>query len=386
MTRMQSLRGLPVVFLLLASLILVNLVPVWANTDTTGGSANVGLRGSSPVYGFPITITASGTLQSIGVNWADTTAGNVRVALYTPGSNKPASLLVDSGTVPITTTAGWQDVSVSAVSVTAGNYWVAIQISVAKNVYTTAASRSYYYLAGGFGPFDSTWSATSNQDSQDQWNMRVTYSTGPPPPPPSDFTISASQPSQTVGASSTASYTLNIQYSSTLSTTVNLAITAGCPTGVTCAVSPNSITGSTSVTLSVPTLLTTPSGTTSVTVTASSTSPVLSHTVTVQLTVNGPASFPITVHSGATQVVVTISWTGTGTAPVTLVGPGGSPTLSESGAAVYDRTSIPTGSSTPTYIHRVTFTLSPSPPSTQTWTVLISIAVPSGYTVTIEVS
>ena len=382
---------MPVVFLLLASLMLVNLVPVRAqtNTDTTGGATGTAARGAEPVYGFPITITESGTLQSIGVNWADTAAGNVRVALYTPGSNTPASLLVDSGTVPITTATGWQDVSVSslpAVSVTPGSYWVAIQISVVKIVYTIPASRSYYYPAGGFGPFANPWPANSNQDTEDQWNMRVTYSTGPPPPPPSDFTISASQTSQTVGASSTASYTLNIQYSTTLSATVNLAVTAGCPTGVTCTVSPNSITGSTSVTLSVPTLLTTPSGTTSVTVTASSTSPVLSHTVTVQLTVNGPASFPITVHSGATQVVVTISWTGTGTAPVTLVGPGGSPTLSESGAAVYDRTSIPTGSSTPTYIHRVTFTLSPSPSSTQTWTVLISIAVPSGYTVTIEVS
>src|SRR5208282_2896982 len=228
---MQRLRGLPVVFLLLALLILVNLVPVWAqttNTDTTGGATGAGPRGAGPAYGFPITITESGTLQSIGVNWADSAAGNVRVALYTPGSNKPASLLVDSGTVPITTIAGWQDVSVSSLPT----------VSVTPGI--------YYYLAGGFGPFNPTWSANSNQDTQDQWNMRVTYSTGPPPPPPSDFTISASQTSQTVGASSTASYTLNIQYSSTLSATVNLAVTAGCPAGVTCMVSPNSVTGSTS--------------------------------------------------------------------------------------------------------------------------------------------
>src|SRR5208282_4591788 len=92
LTRMQRLRGLPVVFLLLALLILVNLVPVWAqttNTDTTGGATGAGPRGAGPAYGFPITITESGTLQSIGVNWADSAAGNVRVALYTPGSNKP---------------------------------------------------------------------------------------------------------------------------------------------------------------------------------------------------------------------------------------------------------------------------------------------------------
>src|SRR5208282_5599200 len=149
------------------------LVPVWAqttNTDTTGGATGAGPRGAGPAYGFPITITESGTLQSIGVNWADSAAGNVRVALYTPGSNKPASLLVDSGTVPITTTTGWQDISVSAISVTAGSYWVAIQISVVKTIYTIPASRSYYYLVGGFGPFDPTWSGSSSQDSNDQWN------------------------------------------------------------------------------------------------------------------------------------------------------------------------------------------------------------------------
>lgn len=96
----------------------------------------------------------------------------------------------------------------------------------------------------------------------------------------------------------------------------------------------------------------------------------------------GPSTYNFNVHSGATQVVVTVSWTGPpGTASVTIAGPGGTPTLSESGAVVYDRVSYITGSSTPTNIHRVTFTLS-SPP-TGTWTAGVSQA---GATVTIEVS
>jgi hypothetical protein len=136
------------------------------------------------------------------------------------------------------------------------------------------------------------------------------------------------------------------------------------------------------VTLSVPTLITTPGGTTTITVTASSTSPVLSHSVSVQLTVNS-SGYSVNVHAGATQVIVTVSWTGSGAASVTLAGPGGSPTLSESAAVVYDRVTYVSGSSTPTNIHRATFTIT-APTSPQTWTVLISLS--GSYSVTIEVS
>jgi hypothetical protein len=95
-----------------------------------------------------------------------------------------------------------------------------------------------------------------------------------------------------------------------------------------------------------------------------------------------PSTYSFNVRTGATQVVVTASWTGTsGTASVTIAGPGGTPTLSESGAVIYDRVSYVSGSSTPTYIHRVTFTLT-SPP-TGTWTASVS---QTSATVTIEVS
>jgi hypothetical protein len=90
------------------------------------------------------------------------------------------------------------------------------------------------------------------------------------------------------------------------------------------------------------------------------------------------------VHAGATQVIVTVTWTGTGSASVQIMGPGGTPTLSESGAIIYDRITFTSGSSTPTNIHRVTFTLNPSPPSAQTWTVLVTSS--ASYTVTVEIS
>lgn len=202
---------------------------------------------------------------------------------------------------------------------------------------------------------------------------------GPPPPPASDFTITATPSSQSIGAGATASSTLNLAAGGGFSGTVTLAVTSGCPSGVTCTVSPTSIsTYPNSATLTVPTLITT-SGTFPVLVTGTSGS--LTHTATFTVTVGTASSYNFNVRTGATQVVVTVSWTGTGTASVTIAGPGGTPTLSESGAVVYDRISYVSGSSTPTNIHRVTFTLS-SPP-TGTWTAYVS---QSGATVTIEVS
>ena len=365
--------------MLLMSLIVIDFVPVWAGSDTTGGTSVSSIPSIGYVYAFPISVSGSGTVQSIGVNWAGTQTGNVIVALYSAGSSRPASLLTQSASTAMSLSAGWQDIPVTSYSVSATGYWLAIELSVGRTIYYAPGARAYY--ARAFGSFDSTWSSGSGGDAAAQWNMRITYTTGPPP---SDFTITASTGSQTVGAGATATYSLSIQFGSSLSTTVDLGVTSGCPTGVTCTFSPPSVTGSSTVTLSVPTLPTTPGGTTTITVTATSTSPALSHTVQVQLTVNPPGSYPVYVYAGASKVTVTVTWSGSGTAAIYLAGPGGSPTLSESGAVIYDRVVYVSGSSTPTYIHRVTFTLPSPPTSTQTWNALVSLT--GSYTVTIEVN
>jgi len=93
--------------------------------------------------------------------------------------------------------------------------------------------------------------------------------------------------------------------------------------------------------------------------------------------------YTFNVHAGATQIVVTVSWTGTGTASVQILGPGGT-ILSESAAVIYDRVTYTGGSTTPTNIHRVTFALTSSPTSAQTWTALVTLS--ANYTVTIEVN
>jgi hypothetical protein len=291
-------RRLFAVVLLVFLPVLVTVIQqpfVSATTDTTGGTGSTADEWSGLAFAFPVTITGSGVVSTIGINFAGTQAGNVMVALYSAGSSKPAGLLTQSVSTVMSTTSGWQDVPVAAYTVSPGSYWLALELSVHKGVYRQLGlARSDYSKL--FGSFDSTWSASSRQDTCCQENMRITY-----------------------GATTTASTSSTTSTSSTVST--------------------------------------------------------------------GPASYPFNVKAGTTQVVVTVSWTGSGTASVTIQGPGGIPTMTEAGGMVYDRTTIIVvgGSATSTFIHRVTFTLSPSPSSPETWTVTVTIGT-STYNVNVEVS
>jgi len=364
---------------------------VLADAVTIGGTSSTSHAGPGYVIASPITLPEC-NVQSIGVNWAATGPCDIRVALYSAGTGKPASLKVESATTAATSSIGWQDITVTETPVSSGTYWIALQVSTMKQLYYASGSRSFYQKS--YGSFDSSWTSSSYQDSVVQFNMRVTYSSGPPPPPPSDFAISASPTSQSVGAGSSTSYTLTLTASSTYSGTVTLSVTSGLPSGATPTFTPTSVTLASSETktdtLSISTSITTPGGTSSIVVTAADGTK--THTVTVSLTVTAPASYSFNVKASATQIVVTLtySWSGSGSPPsgsITIAGPGGTPTLSESGAVVYDRTSITVSGSTSTYsiIHRATFTVS-GIGSAQTWTALISLAGVSSYNVAIEVS
>jgi len=161
------------------TLYLGQVAPVNADImDTTGGTTGTGLPAAGFAYAFPITVSGSGPLVSIGVNWAGTEAGNVRVALYSAGVSKPSTLLAESGSTAMSGTYGWQDIPVTGVSLSAGTYWVAVQISASRRVYYQPGSRSYYSKT--YGAFDATWSGSSTQDSAAQWNMRVSYQGVPP--------------------------------------------------------------------------------------------------------------------------------------------------------------------------------------------------------------
>ncbi|MGA2785558.1 MAG: hypothetical protein ABSF09_12750 [Candidatus Bathyarchaeia archaeon] len=144
--------------------------------DITGGTASIAIGKSGVIYAFPILISSPRLVWAIGVNWAGTGLGAVRVALYsnnyTAVPYRPSSLLTDSGTDSVATSGGWQDIPVAIRSVTYGDYWVAIQISEAEAVFAIAYPRAYYYR--GFGSFNSSWPDSNyTLDNQEQWNMRV---------------------------------------------------------------------------------------------------------------------------------------------------------------------------------------------------------------------
>jgi hypothetical protein len=330
----------------------------------------------------PATLTEAGSVTHI--DFYSGVSGNVKVGIYSDSSG-PNTLLVGPTEKTGSTAGAWNDVTVASTALTPGTYWLCVNMNTKGAVkYTPGGTTRYKSLAyatswpsGGSG-----WLSASISE-----NVHAFYTTGPAP---ADFTISATPTSQSIGAGSTAQFTLNLAAAGDFIETVSLSVTSGCPADVTCTVSPDSISSFPgSSTLSVPTLITT-SGSYSVVVHAQSTSK--SHDVTVTLSVTGPASYGFNVKSGATQIVVTLTytWTGSGTPPagsITIVGPGGTPQYGEASGAVYDRTQIAVSGSSNTYtlLHRVTFTVS-GITSPQVWTALVSLASVSTYNVMIEVS
>ncbi len=165
------------ILVLVLGFILATAVPALAFTSTTGGttSSMTPAGGGSSVEGFQITTPANGTITSIGVNWHGVGTGHVMVALYSAGSSKPASLLTQSASTPVSAATGWQDISVTSYNATAGTYWVAIEWDNYIDVYYSTGSPNASYYSKTYGTFDTTWSSSSTQYSNAQWNMRVTY-------------------------------------------------------------------------------------------------------------------------------------------------------------------------------------------------------------------
>jgi len=207
-----------------------------------------------------------------------------------------------------------------------------------------------------------------------------------------DFSISASPTSQSVGAGGQISSTLTLAPQGGYTGTVNLAVTSGCSaSGMICTLNGNPtaqvVGGTGTVTLAVNTLVSTPGGTYPIVVTGTdSVNSALSHTVTFTVTVNGPNEFNFDVKAGATQIVVTVTWTGSGTTTIVAIASPGGPTIYDTSGGTYDRTSIAVVSGQqPSYtnIHRATFTIT-APTSHQMWTLYVS--GPNTYTVTVEVT
>jgi len=108
--------------------------------------------------------------------------------------------------------------------------------------------------------------------------------------PPGDFSLSASPATQTVVASGSAPYTINVGPIAGFTGTVSMSV-SGLPTGSTAAFNPQSVSGAGSSTLTVNTGMLTPLGNYSLTITGASAG--TSHTATVNLMVIGAPAPPV---------------------------------------------------------------------------------------------
>ncbi|HWG40405.1 MAG TPA: hypothetical protein VN658_07645, partial [Candidatus Acidoferrales bacterium] len=130
-----------------------------------------------------------------------------------------------------------------------------------------------------------------------------------------DFSISATPSTQTVTAGGNTTYTVSTSALNGFTGSVSLG-TSGLPAGATASFSPASISGSTTSTLTISTLSSTPAATYTITITGISGS--INHSTAVLLTVNAPTggvtiSAPANNSNQSTSVRVTASATETGT-------------------------------------------------------------------------
>ena len=191
-----------------------------------------------------------------------------------------------------------------------------------------------------------------------------------------DFTVGATPPSQTVTQGAGTSYPVTITPSGGFNGSVTLSVT-GLPTGATGTFTTNPATSTS--TLNITTLATTPTGTSTLTITGVSGS--LTHTATVTLVVNASADFTV----GATPPSQTVTQ-GAGTSyPVTITPSGGfngSVTLSVSGLPTGATGTFTTNPATSTSTLNIT-TLATTPIGTSTLTIT---GVSGGLTHTTTVS
>lgn len=127
-----------------------------------------------------------GTINSISVNFASTSGGQARVALYTDNAGTPGNLIVESASEVISA-SGWHTFDVADTVLTAGIYWLAIQTEsgVILSLDTIAASNEIYY-AMPYGSFPAVAGEGSVGDGA--YDMYVDYAPLVCPSPTTEVT------------------------------------------------------------------------------------------------------------------------------------------------------------------------------------------------------
>jgi hypothetical protein len=122
---------------------------------TSGSSVSTGNAGvtANRLYYQPIYVPRTVTVDRIAVNHAATTAGAgsvMRLGIYTSTNDLPSTLLLDAGTVDLTTAAALKTVTINQ-QLTAGIYWLAAvgQITSGSPTFATGNPGMHVPDAGG---------------------------------------------------------------------------------------------------------------------------------------------------------------------------------------------------------------------------------------------
>jgi len=148
-------------------------------TDSIGSTAWASNEFVNSIYCFAITASASGTLQTIGVNVATVLygGGKIDLALYsTYSSGKFSGLLGQSASTAAV--AGWNDLSIgSSIQIVSGTtYYICSQSSNTFLVeYASRSGGTLYWEPFLYAPFPSTTGTLTTDSDTYTLNMRMTY-------------------------------------------------------------------------------------------------------------------------------------------------------------------------------------------------------------------
>jgi hypothetical protein len=149
-------------------------------TDTIGTTAATTNGFSTAAIGYPITASASGALQTIGINLSTPPTCNIALAIYSDNSGTPNVLLGYSASSAAVN--GWNDLSVIGVPIFIGvTYWLVMEtddITSAYFILESATGMDSYKLGTSFGTFPNPYAA-SGSFNRGIMNMRMSYSLPP---------------------------------------------------------------------------------------------------------------------------------------------------------------------------------------------------------------
>lgn len=123
---------------------------------------------------YQITASASGTLNTAGINVNASGSGNIRLAIYSDNSNAPGTLLGQSASTAAVGTS-WNDLAITGVSIVSGNkYWLSFQASAgATTFFYTGTGITQFNVAQAYGTFPTGVSYSSGTGQG--YNMRMSY-------------------------------------------------------------------------------------------------------------------------------------------------------------------------------------------------------------------